>query len=501
MYGSEAMDPLRAIESAPRFLPGEPVPLVAEVPAGDLYPTNALGPLREAAEAIQVITQAPAAIAAQSVLGVAALAVQGLADVETLHGRAPISIYLLTVAESGERKSTCDRLAMRPIREFETELEENRQEEWVSFRNAMDVWAEARKQILRNAKNDPDVARCGLADLGPEPKSPLAASIVSSEPTLEGIVKNMSVLRASIGIFADEGGAFIGGHGMTSENRLRTIAGLSSLWDGSPTSRWRAGDGVCRFQGRRLSCHLMVQPIVAKGLLSDPLVCGQGLLARFFVTQPESHIGQRLRVGHDNLVDEALDRFAFWVRDRLRQPLPLVQGSVNELDPPVIRLADDARVLLQSFYLEVEKAQGPGRDLSDVRPFASKAAEHAARLSGVMTLIEDPNARDVSGETMADAITLVTFYVAEARRLANGATISAETAETERLRRWLLENWAEPNISASDAAQRGPFKETSRAKKALKTLESFGWVIPIEGGGEVLGKHRREAWRIVRGTE
>lgn len=96
-----------------------PQPLLRAIPSGEPYPLEALGPLRDAVEAVADISQAPAAIAAQSALSVASLAVQGFADVETLGGDAPCSLFCLTIAESGERKSTCDRLLMHGVREHE----------------------------------------------------------------------------------------------------------------------------------------------------------------------------------------------------------------------------------------------------------------------------------------------------------------------------------------------------------------------------------------------
>ena len=101
---------------------------------------------------------------------------------------------------------------------------------------------------------------------------------------------------------------------------------------------------------------------------------------------------------------------------------------------------------------------------------------------------------------MASGIELAAYYAAEAARLVDVAAISKVTAEAERMRRWLLECWGENFISAADAAQRGPFKETARARAAFATLEKHRWLIPCEGGAEVMVKFRREAWRINRGA-
>ena len=63
-----------------------PQPLVREIQRGADYPVDALGPLESAVRAVKATTQAPTAIAAQSALSVASLAVQAHADVETLAG-------------------------------------------------------------------------------------------------------------------------------------------------------------------------------------------------------------------------------------------------------------------------------------------------------------------------------------------------------------------------------------------------------------------------------
>ena len=78
-----------------------PQPLVREIPAGEAYPVEALGPLQDAVDAVQGMTQAPVAIPAQSALAVASLAVQGFANVQTLGGERPLSLYALTIAQSG----------------------------------------------------------------------------------------------------------------------------------------------------------------------------------------------------------------------------------------------------------------------------------------------------------------------------------------------------------------------------------------------------------------
>jgi hypothetical protein len=77
------------------FTPEGPQPLLRQTPPGAVYPVAALGPLRAAVEAVQGMTQAPVALAAGTALAVGSLAVQGHADVETLGGDRPCSLFVL----------------------------------------------------------------------------------------------------------------------------------------------------------------------------------------------------------------------------------------------------------------------------------------------------------------------------------------------------------------------------------------------------------------------
>ena len=88
-------------------------PLHREVPPPAPFPVHALGPLRGAVEALQALTQAPAALCAQSGLGATTLAVSPHADVVLPIGQArPLVEYFATIAVSGERKTGTDDLAL-----------------------------------------------------------------------------------------------------------------------------------------------------------------------------------------------------------------------------------------------------------------------------------------------------------------------------------------------------------------------------------------------------
>ena len=486
-----------------------PQPLVRATPAGAEYPVDALGPLLDAVEAARAASQAPVAIAAQTALAAASLAVQCHANVETLGGSAPVSLYALTIAKSGERKSTTEKLLMAGLREYEREVSRDYEAECAAHKTNADMWRVDHDQALGQIKKkngDRNAAQAELAALGAEPEPPLKPFLTSTEPTLEGLHKLYAVGQPGLGVFSDEGGGFLGGHGMSKDNRLRTLAGLSDLWGGEPIKRVRAGDGASTLYGRRLSMHLLVQPVAAQELLADPMALGQGFLARFLLAQPPSAIGTRLTRPERN--GPSLDLFATRLSEILGAPKPLAKGTRQELEPRVLPLSATARDLLWEYYLATEKEQAPGGSLEASTGFASKSPEQACRIAGVLALWENLQALEISGATMANGIALAQYYLSEAKRLANNAVISGETSEAEKLRRWLLDSW--PGIAAGmdreatvilpgDILQRGPgsLREKKRVTACICLLVEAGWLVRLPQRTLIDGAQRREAYQVV----
>lgn len=510
---AQKLEPSKSPSTAARSRPGklpdlkEPTPLVRDMPEAAPYPLEALGPLRAAVEAIQDMLQCPIALAANSVLSVASLAAQGLADVSLLHGQSsPLSLFLLTVGESGERKSAVDRLAMKPVREWEEKLNREYSDKLQAHRNKLAIRVEVEKGIKKKAHKSPDSARRELEQLGDEPLPPVLPYIIVSEPTVEGLTKQLAISRPSMGLFSDEGGAFIGGFSMSDENRLRTSAALSKFWDGDPIDRVRGGDGVLKLYGRRLAVHLLAQPLAVANLLGDPVANGQGLLARFLITHPESTIGTRTRLSHKESSDVALQEFHDRIAQLLRTPFPLAMGAQNELELEPLGRDAEAWNVLAEFHIQTELGMTSGGDFEAVRPFASKAAEHAARVAGVLAIYA--GAKSIDGTMMAAAVELTRFYLAESLRLTGGASVSAEMQMAERLRRWLTGEtkkaapWREDFISIRAAMRNGPIRggDAGAMRKLFTLLQEFGWLTPVEEGASVGGRHCGDAWRIVRGA-
>ena len=321
-----------------------PIPLFPPLPPAERFPIEALGPvLSRAAQAIARKVQVPEAIAGQSVLAAAALAAQAHADVMLPYGQTrPLSLFLVTIAASGDRKSTADNEALWPIRKREKALKEEHDSAYQAWSIAMAAYNAEKRKNENDKKMDFEARKAALAALGPAPEQPLHPFLTAPEPTIEGLVKAWVTAPAALGIFTAEGGQFIGGHGMSQDNRLRTAAAYSEIWDGHPIKRIRALDGVSLLYGRRLSMHLMVQHEAAAQFLSDPLLRDQGLLSRVLVAAPESIAGTRFYRDPLPEDDAAIRAYGARILSILEAPWPLAEGRRNELEPRVLRMTEEA---------------------------------------------------------------------------------------------------------------------------------------------------------------
>ena len=78
----------------------------------------------------------------------------------------------------------------------------------------------------------------------------------------------------------------------------------------------------------------------------------------------------------------------------------------NELTPRALDFSPEAKAAWVAFHDGIEAAMAPDGALENLRDVGSKAAENAARIAGVLTIIENPEATIIDGETMASGCEL-----------------------------------------------------------------------------------------------
>lgn len=472
-------------------------PLYRPLPPALEYPMKAMGPLRAAAEAVQMVTQAPMALCAQSVLAAAALAVQAHHDVILPGGgQKPLTQLFVSIAESGERKTSVDRIALRAVYRVEADWRQKADDAMAAFAADKSAWEEAAKEIKKKGKGDRAAIRANLMSLGAEPKAPRHPMLLVSDPTPEALVLHLAVGRPWAGVFTAEGGILVGGSAFNDESRMRTGALLNTLWDGEPIRRKRVMTGTSFLPGRRCSAHVMLQPVVADKLLGDDMLDGLGMLARMLVVAPDSTAGTRLFQDRSMAAEIPLASYDERLRALLEKLPRLASNTDDVLDPEPLNCAPDARTLWIAFHDQAERAIGEGGEWRSIRAFGAKAAEHAGRLAAVLTAYAGE--REVSHEKMACGIALAQHYAGEMIRLKGGASITPELRQAQRLLDWWKPR-TNPQAHLAEIYQRGPssLRTAQAAREACQTLQDHGWITPLKAGTELDDAPRREAWELA----
>ena len=446
-------------------LPRPPRPLIESNPVPQPYPVQALGGiLGPAVERMAEVIGVPQALAAQSVLAASALATQGHAGLQLDGRNYPLSLYLITVAASGDRKTAADRSALLPARQWE-------REQWQHYREQLFRYRAAQRQAQRINPADP--APTNSVPLEAEPSAP---RLITTDPTIEALIKGLCHDLPSMGLFCDEGGQFLGSSTMSRDNRLKAVTTLSSLWDGSPIDRARsmAGESL-RAYDRRLSLHLMLQPYLAMQLLSDPLLQGQGILGRCLMTWPTSLAGQRSYQAVDLSKDAALKRYHHRLSALFYQPWSVSADGALQLSK--LSLSPLARRRWIDLHDAIEAQLGEFGELASVRPSGSKAADNLLRIAGVLAVVEESSVVEVDHIQRASA--LVGYYLTEIQRLTEQEPVCRVKEEADRLLRWLLvKGWK--RFSIRELNRNGPRfarKSSRHASRLLVELLDHHWLI------------------------
>lgn len=447
-----------------REVQGPPRPLLEQQITPLPYPVAALGDLLgPAAERMADVIGVPCAMAAQSVLATAALASQAHANVH-LDGRIyPLSLYLLTVACSGDRKSAVDHIALQAVRDWE-------RQQWIAYGEQLKAH---RAAMSLTAKSPTSKKSAQLAlDAQPEPVQP---RLLTAEPTIEGLVKSLCHGLPSMGLFSDEGGQFLGGSTMSKENMIKAITHLSTLWDGSPVDRSRAMNGESlRAYDRRLSMHLMLQPRLADRLLQDADIKDQGILGRCLISWPERLVGQRLYKAIDLTRDPKVHLYQQRIATLMQKPWArLKDGGLN---PITLELSPRAREAWIAIHDTIECESGEFGELVNVQAAASKAAANVLRMAAVMAVVEESTVLEEMH--IQRASTLMDYYLAENQRLTEQEPLNKLRAEADCLLRWLIKkNW--PPFRLRDITRNGPRfarKSTRHTFELLLQLVAHNWL-------------------------
>lgn len=411
------------------------------------YPLDALPPtVRLAVEEVQSFTKAPFALVTSSALAALSLAIQAHFDViRAVKLFGPVGLFLLTIADSGERKSTCDGFFMTAIKEYQQRQAELAKPTIFDYCADLATWEAKRlatidviRQATKNEKATVEKEATLLKLESNKPKAPRIPMLLRGDETPENLAWVLSHEWPSGGVVSAEAGIIFGAHGMGKDSIMRNLALLNILWDGGTLSIGRRTSDSFTVRGARLTVALQIQEATLRSFFdrSGGLARGTGFLSRFLIACPESTQGSRFFTDPPENWP-ALEKFNLRISELLDQPALL--DDEGALTPSFISFTPEAKAAWVSFHDTVEIDLASGGKFYDVRDVASKTADNAARLATLFQVFENGTEGAIGLEAINGACKIAGWHLNEARRFFGEFSLPMELANSARLDRWLVE--------------------------------------------------------------
>lgn len=454
----------------------EPSALSAKVEP-EPYPIDALPPgILEAVKEVHEFVKAPFPMVATAALVALSLATQAHIDVqrsEKLHG--PVSLFSLVIADSGERKSTCDGFFTTTLKEYQ-ETQANAAKPILKDYEAMNKAWEAKcsgikekiRQLAKTGKSTEE-AETFLRKLEHEkPKSPRIPRLLYTDVTPEALAFGLAKKWPSGGVVSSEAGIVFGSHGMGKDSAMRNLGLLNQLWDGTSITIDRRTSESFVVKGVRLTIALQVQEPTLRGFLDQTgvLARGSGFLARFLVSWPESTQGSRPFTEAPSTWPN-LAKFNRRISEILERQANLDEDGALTLT--MLSMTLEAKTAWIEYHNAIEIELSSGGELYDVRDVASKSADNAVRLAALFQHFDGPG-KAICEDSFDRASQIAAWHLSESRRFFGELALPEELGLVVRLDEWLIEFCCKNKtnrVPISQLQQFGPGR--LRSKAAIRT--------------------------------
>ncbi len=467
-----------------------PVLPFREVSPGRPYPIDALPPIiRGAVEEVSRFIQAPVALAANSALACLATACQGHFNVcrdSKLIG--PTSLFFLTIAESGERKTSCDNFFSNELEATEMRLQQGKAEEVSQYISNKATWtrkvegidrgieklsAEIHKTEKEKLIKELESKRAELRK--EEPIAPKVPIILRTDDTPENLRHALMFEWPSAGIISSEGGMVLSSRALNKESINGTLSMYDHIWDGKPWKIGRVTSKSFKVSGVRLSMGLQVQTGVFDQFFgaNENIARNVGFIARCLFSYPCSTQGQRLyKAAPDKML--MLDAFNQKVRSLLELEHTFVNGVLTLKNIP---LNKDAHKIWAEFHDQCETELRKGGKYESIKDVTSKIAENAARIAALFAASNGLPILEVDANSMERGCKLALWHLDEANRCFGKASASELSAvgNARKLECWLIKQLSEnnhENLHTSKILNKGPecVRERKHLDAAIKIL-------------------------------
>jgi hypothetical protein len=354
--------------------------------------------------------QAPRALIFSGALTAISLVCQGLIDVCKPNGQCvPTSLILLSIAESGERKTTAENIFLGPIRELQRLEYKKHQESCAEWSAQVESWKEKKRVILKkigkNTDKGIDSSEEELLLIAHErlkPIKPRQFKMVYDDATSEALFSGLYNNLPSAGLISSEGAGILNG------GALNDLSKQNSLWSGDSITVDRASVESYQISNSRLTVSIMLQWAIFKEYMErrGERSRGSGLFARCLFCHPESTQGTRT-ISNGTMSWEKCNNFSARISELLVQNRALLDSPGKER--LVVCFSLEAKERWMDVFNEIETGILAGGRFEQVADHASKLADNIARVAALLHFFEGEQG-DISCEVLDFAVDVCCWY-------------------------------------------------------------------------------------------
>lgn len=383
------------------------------------FPLNAFpSELRNVILDIEELTQAPIPLIASSVISAISLSCQNLINVKINEKmKTPVSLFLFVIANSGERKTTVDRIVMELFYQHDKNSLHKSNENKENYSIEFKIWETKEKAILgvikkKTAKGQPtELESQLLRELQIEkPILPKCNRLIYNNTTPEALQFTMYNHSPNIGLIADEGANIL------DRQVMKDLSFINSMWDGVSFHVERKTAQSFTIEDGRITLSMMVQKKPF-----DLYLKRQGEKARgsgFFARCLPVFIDEKLTTQGERFIKPYLNepRYLNCFHQRISELLNQNNADKKCGERMNLSLEPEAQYEWNKIYNDIESSIHPDGKYANMNDFASKLPNNVARLSALLSYFTEGNST-IRKEYVESAWLLCEWYMEQAINL------------------------------------------------------------------------------------
>lgn len=359
------------------------------------FPVNSLpAVLKDYMTAVSAYGQVPAEMCALPMFSVLAMCLQGKARVKNHYSSFTheLTLYTLTVAPSGARKSPALNDFMKAAEHYQNDYNERHELERKQRQTERQYLEHERQSALKGNKKNLERAKEIDAELLELPElRPLSLTVTDVTP--EALAQAMSEHGGKMAVMDSEGGV-LGTVAGLYNGGVSNIDLLLKAYDGDFVEIRRKTSGTVTLTKPLLTIGLLTQPKKFQEFISNPEFEEKGLLNRFLFAFPT------VKTYYDDVVPEIPEA-------PKRAYYALIERLLSMPDSETVITHDsESKALFHDFHHQIQSFKQSGGIFEHIPAYAEKQLANALKIAALLHLCEHSPEEPINGKTALAAISI-----------------------------------------------------------------------------------------------